>query len=747
MTPGSGDGPNSAAERAGLARQLGLWGLAATGICSMLGAGINVVPVMVQRNVPGIGENVLTAFAFGALPAVLAALAYAILASAMPRAGGSYVFASRALGPYWGFVASFSQWFGLSIVIGVVSYLVVPFLRDIAGALGMAGLADVLDTGSVRVALALAMLWVFAWVNLRGLRAYERTVVPLMLLMFALGAIVIVAGFAFDHADFAAALLAREGTGVPTATPPPLGPPGWLAASALLFASFVGFDAIAQAGGEARNPGRALPLAIGLAVFIVGTYYLLFTAAVYHAVPWEFVWARAQEQDLTAPGLLGYVLPAGWTVAIVAGAAIALINDLPAMILSVSRLVFAWAEDRIFPERLARVHPSRQTPQAAILLSTGPRLRRDPRLALCGRFLPWRRHHGHVDARQLHPDVRFRPRPAATEPVDRQRVPRYDRAGRPDVCLPRRDRPPRDVSRHPHMEGSDRRRGRVVLSVHSDLDRRDDAGLAHLRPEHETAARLRRRRGATVPGAAPRPRRSVTRPPVTKPTATPPPATPAPAPERRELAPGLEISRVLTGLWQIADLEREGPVDARAAAAAMNAYADARLTTFDMADHYGSAEEIAGACAARREGDLQLLTKWTPPPGPRAADGAREAVERSLDRLRADAIDLLQFHAWRYADPSWLDCLFALRELRDEGLIRHLGLTNFDAVHLDMVLRSGIEVVSNQGLRLAPRRARDRAADGGVSSARRPPSRLRDAGGAVSSPNAGWTLRTPARTA
>lgn len=177
---------------------------------------------------------------------------------------------------------------------------------------------------------------------------------------------------------------------------------------------------------------------------------------------------------------------------------------------------------------------------------------------------------------------------------------------------------------------------------------------------------------------------------------TKPPATPTPAPERRELASGLEISRVLTGLWQIADLEREGPVDARVAAAAMDAYADAGFTTFDMADHYGSAEEIAGTCAARRDGDLQLLTKWTPPPGPRAADGAREAVERSLDRLRAGVIDLLQFHAWRYADPSWLDCLFALRELRDEGLIRHLGLTNFDAAHLDMVLHSGIEVVSNQ---------------------------------------------------
>ncbi len=156
---------------------------------------------------------------------------------------------------------------------------------------------------------------------------------------------------------------------------------------------------------------------------------------------------------------------------------------------------------------------------------------------------------------------------------------------------------------------------------------------------------------------------------------------------------------MLTGLWQVADLEREGPLDVERAATALDAYAAAGFTTFDMADHYGSAEEIAGTCASRaphRDGDMQLLTKWTPAPGPHTPATVRDAVERSLRRLRADAIDLLQFHAWRYADPSWLDCLFALQELRDEGLIRHLGLTNFDAVHLDMALRTGIDAVSNQ---------------------------------------------------
>src|SRR6188472_1906175 len=144
---------------ANLERQMGLLGLAATGICSMIGASIHVVPFMIQRNVPGIGPYVLPAFLFAAVPATFAAFAYIILASAMPRAGGSYLYASRSLSPYLGFVASFSQWFGLSIVIGVVSYVIIPFLRDIATALHWTDLAHLLNIGSVRVVLALILLW------------------------------------------------------------------------------------------------------------------------------------------------------------------------------------------------------------------------------------------------------------------------------------------------------------------------------------------------------------------------------------------------------------------------------------------------------------------------------------------------------------------------------------------------------------------------------------------------------------
>jgi len=167
--------------------------------------------------------------------------------------------------------------------------------------------------------------------------------------------------------------------------------------------------------------------------------------------------------------------------------------------------------------------------------------------------------------------------------------------------------------------------------------------------------------------------------------------------ERIELAPGLEISRVLTGLWQIADMERDGgTVDTAAGATEMRRYIDAGLTTFDMADHYGSSELIAGHFSAESPGEAQLLTKWVPKPGVHSAQDVRAAVETARSRMQADAIDVLQFHAWSYSDPSWLDCIFHLQDLRDEGLIRHLALTNTDTAHLRMLLDCGIDIVSNQ---------------------------------------------------
>ncbi len=164
------------------------------------------------------------------------------------------------------------------------------------------------------------------------------------------------------------------------------------------------------------------------------------------------------------------------------------------------------------------------------------------------------------------------------------------------------------------------------------------------------------------------------------------------------LAPDLKVSKILTGLWQIADMERDGKtLDPDTTAAAMQPYLDAGLTTFDMADHYGSSEIITGRFRKNVAGDrVQLLTKWVPELGKSSRAEVKTAVQRALDRMQMEQLDLLQYHAWSYADARWLDDMFWLQGLQEEGLIRHLGVTNFDAAHLNMMLESGIKVVSNQ---------------------------------------------------
>ena len=354
-----------------LARRLTLTGLVATGVCSMIGVAINTIPFSMQRTIPGLGPNVLLAFIIAAIPALLCGLAFAALASAMPNAGGTYVYASRALSPYLGFVASFSQWLAICVAMGIVSYLVMPFLRDLSLALDARGTAAFLDDPFVRIGGPLALIWIAAMVNIRGVREYQRTVIPLMYLTLAIGAVVIVAGFSYTHAEFEAAVLARDGIAVRAATAAPLPLPALLAAVPVIFSCFIGFDSIAQAGGEAADPTRTLPLAILISVIGVAAFYLLFTAAVYHAVPWSYVADKAMTSDVTAPGLLGYLLPRPWGAIVAAGASVALIKDLPAMLMGISRLPFAWAEDGIFPATLAAVHSTRRTPHIAILVTAG----------------------------------------------------------------------------------------------------------------------------------------------------------------------------------------------------------------------------------------------------------------------------------------------------------------------------------------------------------------------------------------
>ena len=163
----------------------------------------------------------------------------------------------------------------------------------------------------------------------------------------------------------------------------------------------------------------------------------------------------------------------------------------------------------------------------------------------------------------------------------------------------------------------------------------------------------------------------------------------------------INIPPVIIGLWQIADIERKNAnFNPASVVENMEAYLDAGLNFFDMADPYGSAEIIAGLLYKKRKEEGKslpvLATKWVPKPGHNSKDIVKDAVTLALNRLQVNQLDLLQFHAWDYTDPSWIETMFYLDELRKEGYIKALGVTNMDTVHLKMAIDSNIPIVSNQ---------------------------------------------------
>lgn len=171
---------------------------------------------------------------------------------------------------------------------------------------------------------------------------------------------------------------------------------------------------------------------------------------------------------------------------------------------------------------------------------------------------------------------------------------------------------------------------------------------------------------------------------------------------RFHLAADLSICPLLNGMWQVSGAH--GRIDPDAAVAEMFSYVDAGFTTWDLADHYGPAEDFIGEFRrqlARRRGataleTLQAFTKWVPRPGPMSHPIVAHNIDISLRRMAVESLDLLQFHWWDYDDDNYLEALKHLADLQQEGRIKHLGLTNFDTAHWQHILQQDIPAITNQ---------------------------------------------------
>ena len=169
-----------------------------------------------------------------------------------------------------------------------------------------------------------------------------------------------------------------------------------------------------------------------------------------------------------------------------------------------------------------------------------------------------------------------------------------------------------------------------------------------------------------------------------------------------ELVPGYWIAPVIKGGWQLSSghslttqIAEEQAIDD------IISFVDAGISTLDFGDIYTGVEVLVGKAVAKindRE-KVQLHTKYVP--NEKFLENydrsdARTIVLRSLERLGVGQVDLVQFHWWRYDAHSYIAALEELFLLREEGLIREVGITNFDLPRLQEMVAAGFKPASIQ---------------------------------------------------
>ncbi|KAI1156412.1 NADP-dependent oxidoreductase domain-containing protein [Nemania diffusa] len=166
-------------------------------------------------------------------------------------------------------------------------------------------------------------------------------------------------------------------------------------------------------------------------------------------------------------------------------------------------------------------------------------------------------------------------------------------------------------------------------------------------------------------------------------------------PERILIGGDTLIPRMISGLWQLAG--HDADVDINVAAQEMEPLIDSGFDCFDMADHYGDAELVIGRFRATSSRDMLAFTKWCPPEnGTKSFEAAEQAVDLALWRMGQEKITLMQYHIWDYSDDTYWHNLTHLRAMQQQGKIKHIGVTNVDAAHLELMIDTGFKIATNQ---------------------------------------------------
>lgn len=312
-----------------LRRVLGTRDAVVIGMGSMIGAGVFTA---IAPAAAAAGAWLLAGLAIAGAVAFCNAMSSAWLAARYPESGGTYVYGRRRLGPFWGFLA------GWAFVVGKLASCAATAFT--IGAYAWPGQAR---------ALAIAAVVVLVAINYAGIErtsAATRVILSLALLTLAVTVVALLGG----GTDAAPPMSASTGS-----------PAGVLEAAGFFFFAFAGYARIATLGEEVRDPARTIPRAIPIALGVV--------LAIYALVAISALWAVGPAVLAASPDPLAAAVESGGMAGLApvvrAGAAIASVGVLLALIAGISRTGLAMARGGDLPRWLAAVHPRHRTPYLA----------------------------------------------------------------------------------------------------------------------------------------------------------------------------------------------------------------------------------------------------------------------------------------------------------------------------------------------------------------------------------------------
>lgn len=376
-----------------LARELSLFDITMIGVGAMIGAGIFVLTGLAAGQA---GPGLVMAFAFNGVITIFTGMVYAELGSAIPEAGGGYLWVREALGRSQAFLAGWMSWFAHAVagslyVLGfgafvhllLTDYFGIPLFQPVDLA--------VLTIGPEKIFAAFAGT-LFTYINYRGAKetGLAGNIVTLLKITVIIVLIAFGFGYIFGNPTEATGrfqpLLPRGFTGV-------------FIAMGLTFIAFEGYEIIVQSGEEVVDPKKSVPKAVFYSMSIVVTIYMLVAIVLIGAVtvtPELFQLAQeggggghgatnlpeipANIGDAAVWEILGHlgelglaraaaqIMPYGTIVIIIAGI-FSTLSALNATTYSSTRVSFAMGRDHVLPDAFSKVHPDKQTPYIATALS------------------------------------------------------------------------------------------------------------------------------------------------------------------------------------------------------------------------------------------------------------------------------------------------------------------------------------------------------------------------------------------